>query len=55
MFDGVIDFDAALRDPDHPSRLIPALVSEDNLHPNDDGYKRMANAINLSLIETKPK
>jgi lysophospholipase L1-like esterase len=55
MFDGVIDFDAALRDPDHPSRLIPALVSEDNLHPNDDGYKRMANAINLSLFETKPK
>ena len=49
-FDEVIDFDAVMRDPDHPSRLLPRLASEDHLHPNDDGYQRMASAIDLSLF-----
>jgi lysophospholipase L1-like esterase len=49
-FDEVIDFDAVMRDPDHPSRLLPRVASEDHLHPNDDGYQRMANAIDLSLL-----
>jgi lysophospholipase L1-like esterase len=49
-FDGMIDFDRVLRDPDHPSRLSPRLVSEDHLHPNDRGYQAMANAIDLSLF-----
>lgn len=50
-FDGVIDFDAALRDPSHPARLIPALQRGDNLHPNDAGYEAMARAIDLELFE----
>jgi lysophospholipase L1-like esterase len=50
-FDEVIDFDAVMRDPDHPSRLLPRLASEDHLHPNDDGYQRMASAIDLSLFK----
>jgi lysophospholipase L1-like esterase len=49
-FDGVIDFDAILRDPDHPSRLLPRLASDDHLHPNDAGYQTMADAIDLSLF-----
>jgi lysophospholipase L1-like esterase len=49
-FDGVIDFDRALRDPDHPSRLAPRFASEDHLHPNDAGYQTMADAIDLSLF-----
>jgi lysophospholipase L1-like esterase len=49
-FDEVIDFDAVMRDPDHPSRLLPRLASEDHLHPNDDGYQKMASAIDLSLF-----
>jgi lysophospholipase L1-like esterase len=50
-FDGVIDFDAVLRDPDRPSRLLPSLTSEDHLHPNDRGYQAMANAIDLALFQ----
>ena len=50
LFDGVIDFDAAMRDPDHPSRLVPGFASDDHLHPNDDGYQRMAKAIDLSIL-----
>ena len=50
-FDAVIDFDAALRDPEHPGRLRPELDSGDHIHPNDDGYKKMAEAIDLSLFQ----
>jgi len=50
VFDGVIDFDKVLRDPDHPSRLAPRFASKDHLHPNDAGYQVMANAIDLSLF-----
>ena len=49
-FDGVIDFDAVLRDPDHSSRLLPRFASEDHLHPNDLGYQAMADAIDLAVF-----
>jgi lysophospholipase L1-like esterase len=49
-FDGVIDFDAVVRDPNHSSRLLPRFASEDNLHPNDAGYQAMADAIDLTLF-----
>jgi lysophospholipase L1-like esterase len=50
-FDGVIDFDAVLRDPDHPSRVLPRFASQDHLHPNDLGYQAMADAIDLALFK----
>ena len=50
-FDGVIDFDAVLRDPDLPSRLLPTFASKDHLHPNDAGYRAMADAIDLALFK----
>jgi len=50
-FDAVIDFDAVLRDPDHPARLLPRLASKDHLHPNDAGYQAMADAIDLTLFQ----
>jgi lysophospholipase L1-like esterase len=50
-FDGVIDFDAVLRDPDHPSRLLPRFASQDRLHPNDLGYQAMADAVDLALFK----
>ena len=50
-FDGVIDFDAVLRDPGHPGRLLSKFASKDHLHPNDDGYQAMADAIDLALFK----
>ncbi|QLG60922.1 SGNH/GDSL hydrolase family protein [Halorarum salinum] len=49
-FDGVVDFDEAIRDPDDPRRLRPAYDSGDHLHPNDDGYRAMAEAVDLDLF-----
>jgi lysophospholipase L1-like esterase len=49
-FDAVIDFDAATRDPQKPSRLAAAADSGDHLHPHDAGYKIMAGAIDLKLF-----
>jgi lysophospholipase L1-like esterase len=50
-FDGVIDFDAVLRDPAHPSKLLPRFASKDHLHPNDVGYRAMADVIDLALFK----
>jgi lysophospholipase L1-like esterase len=49
-FDGVVDFDAVMRDPADPLRLNPEYDSGDHLHPNDAGYQAMANAINLQML-----
>jgi lysophospholipase L1-like esterase len=49
-YDAVIDFDLVLRDPAQRSRLLHAYDSGDHVHPNDDGYRAMAEAIDLSLF-----
>lgn len=49
-FDAVVDFDAAVRDPAHPDRLLPAYDTGDHLHPNEAGYRAMAQAIPLSFF-----
>ncbi len=41
-FDGVVDFDAALRDPASPLHYLGADQCGDDLHPNDAGYEAMA-------------
>jgi lysophospholipase L1-like esterase len=51
-FDGVIDFDAVMRDPDHPSRVSARFDSGDHGHPNDAGYQAIAGAISLALFDT---
>ena len=50
-FDGVIDFDATLRDPDAPTRLLHAFDSGDHLHPSVKGYARMGESIDLGLFD----
>ncbi|GAB3625323.1 G-D-S-L family lipolytic protein [Pandoraea terrae] len=49
-FDGVIDFDAALRDPSQPARMLPRFDSGDGTHPSDAGYAAMAEAVPIPLI-----
>ncbi|HXR48008.1 MAG TPA: SGNH/GDSL hydrolase family protein [Candidatus Limnocylindrales bacterium] len=49
-FDAVIDFDAVVRDPKNPAHLLPGADSGDHLHPNEAGYKIMADAIDLKLF-----
>lgn len=44
----VFDFDAAVRDPAEPERILAAYRDADNLHLNDLGYARMAESIPLS-------
>jgi lysophospholipase L1-like esterase len=50
-FDAVIDFDKAVRDPTHPTRLLPAYDGGDHLHPSDAGMQAMANAIPLEWFK----
>jgi lysophospholipase L1-like esterase len=52
-FDGVIDFAPVLADPDNPLAFAKAYHNGDHLHPNDAGYKAMADAINLAVITGK--
>jgi lysophospholipase L1-like esterase len=49
-FDAVIDFDAVLRDPAHPDRLLPAYDCGDHLHPSPAGYKAVGDSIPLDLF-----
>ncbi len=50
VFDAVVDFDALTRDPNSAGHIRPDFDAGDHLHPNDAGYKAMADAIDLSLF-----
>jgi len=50
-FDAVIDFDQALRDPEHPSRMLSIYDNGDHLHPGDNGLMRMGDVIDLGLFD----
>ena len=49
-FDAVVDFEAATRSPDNPNKIRAEFDSGDHLHPNDAGYKAMAEAVDLSIF-----
>ncbi len=53
-YDGFIDFDAVVRDPQAPTKILARYDSGDHLHPNDTGYEAMGNAIDLKLFESGP-
>lgn len=52
-FDGVIDFDEAVRDPNHPTQILPSYDSGDHLHVNDAGNVAQVKAISLALFELR--
>ena len=53
-FDGVVDFDMAIRDPSHPQQMRSAFDSGDHLHPNSAGYRAMAAAVDLNAFAGTP-
>jgi lysophospholipase L1-like esterase len=50
-FDGFIDFDAAIRDPVNPERLMDGWHIGDHLHPNALGGKIMASVIQTEVLD----
>ena len=52
-FDGVIDFDAVVRDPARPDHIAAEYDFGDHLHPNDAGYRKMGEAVDLTLVGPK--
>lgn len=51
LLDGVVDFDAALRDPEIPTQMLPVYDCGDGLHPSDLGYCKMGDVIDLALLD----
>ncbi|WP_327234022.1 SGNH/GDSL hydrolase family protein [Streptomyces sp. NBC_01317] len=49
-FDAVVDFDAAIRNPAAPTKMLPAYDAGDHLHPNDAGMKLMADTVNVNAL-----
>ncbi|MEW2168243.1 SGNH/GDSL hydrolase family protein [Streptomyces sp. NPDC007084] len=50
IFDAVVDFDATVRDPARPDRILPAYDPGDHLHFNDTGMRALAGAIDLTAL-----
>lgn len=50
VFDDVLDFDAVLRDPEQPARMLPRYDSGDGLHPGDVGLAALAGSIELRAL-----
>jgi len=51
VYDAVVDFDKALRDPYDARRLAPEYDSGDHLHPSDRGYRQMARTVDLADLK----
>jgi lysophospholipase L1-like esterase len=52
-FDAVVDFDKATQDPANPKQFLATFNNTDHLHPNDAGYKAMADAVDLRIFAVK--
>ncbi|MGA5560575.1 SGNH/GDSL hydrolase family protein [Streptomyces platensis] len=50
VFDATLDFDAVLRDPQRPQRMLPAYDSGDHLHPGDAGLKALGESVDLRKL-----
>jgi lysophospholipase L1-like esterase len=52
LSDGIVDFDAAVRDPSDPNQLDPAYDGGDGGHLDPAGYEAMADAVDLNQLAT---
>ncbi|MFJ3303692.1 SGNH/GDSL hydrolase family protein [Streptomyces sp. NPDC086549] len=50
VFDAVVDFDAAVRDPAQPQRIRPGYDPGDHLHFNDAGMRALADTVDLATL-----
>ncbi|WP_240979293.1 SGNH/GDSL hydrolase family protein [Streptomyces sp. HNM0574] len=50
VFDDVLDFDAVIRDPQRPQRMLPAYDSGDHLHPGDAGLRALGESVDLPAL-----
>ncbi len=53
VFDGTLNFDAAVTDNGNPPALqtiYDTWAQTDGLHPNPAGYQKMADSVDLSLF-----
>lgn len=55
VFDDVVDFDRAVRDPYAPNRILPAYDCGDRLHLNDTGYRVLGRLIDPATVTGTPK
>ena len=51
-FDAVIDFDKIMRNPNDVKTILSDMHDGDFLHPNEAGYKRMGENLDLGLFKT---
>lgn len=49
-FDGCVDFDKAVCDPQHPAAFALGFDSGDHLHPSESAYEAMANCVPEELF-----
>jgi lysophospholipase L1-like esterase len=52
-FDGMFDFAAALEHPEGGGKLNLSYNSGDGTHPNDLGYQRIADAVDIEQVAGK--
>src|SRR5438094_1913640 len=52
-FDAIVDYDAITRDAVNPKVFKTGFNDGDHLHPNDAGYKAMADSIDLRIFNGK--
>jgi lysophospholipase L1-like esterase len=52
--DAVFDFAAAVADPDDPARLLARYDAGDGLHLSGDGYRALADAVDVTRLSGSP-
>jgi lysophospholipase L1-like esterase len=52
-FDAVVDYDKVTRDSANPKTFNAPFNNTDHLHPNDAGYKAMADSVDLKIFKKR--